>query len=46
MAELKTHCSVPSGKSCLYIRQLDDVDLDVLRELLTRSVALVRKNSK
>jgi hypothetical protein len=28
-----------TGKSCLYIKKLDDVDLDVLRELVTESVA-------
>src|SRR5215207_7274020 len=28
-----------TGKSCLYIKRLDDVDRDVLRELATRSVA-------
>lgn len=27
-----------TGKSCLYIKRLADVDLDVLRELVTRSV--------
>ena len=27
-----------TGKSCLYIKRLDDVDLDVLRELVRRSV--------
>lgn len=26
------------GKSCLYIKKLEDVDLNVLRELFTRSV--------
>jgi hypothetical protein len=26
-----------TGKSCLHIKRLDDVDLDVLREMLTRS---------
>jgi hypothetical protein len=31
-----------SGKSCLYIRRLDDVDRDALRELIDRSVR-VRK---
>ncbi|GIV76871.1 DUF1801 domain-containing protein [Litorilinea aerophila] len=28
-----------TGKSCLYLRRLDDVDLDVLAELVRRSVA-------
>lgn len=27
-----------TGKSCLYIKKLEDIDLDVLRELITRSV--------
>lgn len=30
-----------TGKSCLYINKLEDVDLDVLRELVERSVAEV-----
>jgi hypothetical protein len=28
-----------TAKSCLYIKKLDDVDLDVLRELVAKSVA-------
>lgn len=31
------------GKSCLYLKRLDDVDLGVLRELVTASVARVRE---
>ena len=31
-----------TGKSCLYVRRLADVDLDVLRDLLARSVGYVR----
>lgn len=31
------------GKSCLYIKRLADVDHDVLEELITRSVAAVRR---
>ncbi|MDE0419738.1 MAG: DUF1801 domain-containing protein [Gammaproteobacteria bacterium] len=31
-----------TGKSCLYVKRLADVDLDVLREILTRSVAFIR----
>jgi hypothetical protein len=27
-----------TGKSCLYVRRLDDIDLDVLAELVQRSV--------
>jgi hypothetical protein len=32
-----------SGKSCLYIKRLDDVDRDVLKELATRSVSHLRE---
>jgi hypothetical protein len=32
-----------TGSSCLYINKLDDVHLDVLRELVRRSVEHVRK---
>lgn len=32
-----------TGKSCLYIKRLDDIDLEVLEELITRSVAHVKK---
>jgi len=31
-----------TGKSCLYIRSLDEVDKGVLRELIGRSVAVMR----
>ncbi|MCY3623653.1 MAG: DUF1801 domain-containing protein [Gammaproteobacteria bacterium] len=31
-----------TGKSCLYVKRLADVDLDVLREMLIRSVAYIR----
>ena len=31
-----------SGKSCLYIKRLSDVDLDVLRQLVDRSVRVGR----
>lgn len=31
------------GKSCLYLKRLGDVDVEVLRELITRSVAHMRK---
>lgn len=36
MAKLGRH---KTGKSCLYVRRLADVDLDVLRELVRESVA-------
>ena len=32
-----------TGKSCLYVRRLADVDLDVLRDLLKRSVTYIRQ---
>lgn len=35
LAKLGKH---KTGKSCLYIKRLDDVDLSVLKELVTRSV--------
>lgn len=31
-----------TGKSCLYVKRLADIDLDVLREMLIRSVAYIR----
>ena len=31
------------GKSCLYIKRLADIDLAVLRELVTRSVQAIRE---
>ena len=31
------------GKSCLYVKRLDDIDPNVLRELVTRSVAHMRE---
>ena len=31
-----------TGKSCLYINKLEDVDLDVLRELVDKSVAYMK----
>jgi hypothetical protein len=32
-----------TGKSCLYLRRLGDVDQKVLRQLVTRSVADMKK---
>ncbi len=32
-----------TGKSCLYIKRLSDVDEDVLEELISKSVQLMRK---
>jgi hypothetical protein len=40
MAKLGKH---KTGKSCLYLNKLADVDLKVLRELIEQSVAHVRK---
>ena len=33
------------AKSCLYVKRLDDVDMDVLTELIEDSVAYVRKSN-
>ena len=35
-----------TGKSCLYINRLEDVDLDVLRRLVETSVAHVKRREK
>ncbi len=32
-----------TGKSCLYVNKLADIDIDVLRELVTRGVRSMRK---
>lgn len=34
-----------TGKSCLYIKRLADVDMNALRELVTRSVKHMQKSS-
>ncbi|MEW5827790.1 MAG: DUF1801 domain-containing protein [Chloroflexota bacterium] len=34
-----------TGKSCLYIKKIEDVNLDVLRELVARSVEHMAKQS-
>jgi hypothetical protein len=34
-----------TGKSCLYIKKLEDVDMDVLKELVKQSVKHMSKNS-
>lgn len=39
LARLGKHST---GKSCLYVKRLTDIDLDVLREMLIRSVAYIR----
>ena len=33
-----------TGKSCLYINKLSDIDLEVLEEIIRESVAYMRKN--
>ena len=33
------------GVSCLYVKRLDDIDMDVLTELIEDSVACVRKSN-
>jgi hypothetical protein len=43
MARLGKH---KTGKGCLYIKTLDDVDPKVLKELVTRAVAMTRKRMK
>lgn len=39
LARLGKHTT---GKSCLYVKRLSDVDMDVLRELVTKSVTEMR----
>jgi len=39
LADLGKHTT---GKGCLYVKRLDDVDLAVLRKIVTRSVANAR----
>ncbi len=34
-----------TGKSCLYIKRLDDIDMDVLTQLIDDSVAYLRKSN-
>lgn len=43
MARLGKH---KTGKSCLYIKRLADVDLDVLSQLIVSSVEQMRKHQK
>lgn len=31
-----------TGKSCLYVNRLEDIDIDVLKELILRSVAIMK----
>ncbi|MDW0115984.1 DUF1801 domain-containing protein [Sporosarcina thermotolerans] len=33
-----------SGKSCVYINKVDDIDIEVLRDLIVQSVTFLRKN--
>lgn len=35
-----------TGKSCLYLKRLEDVDLDVLRELVRQSVAHMEQTNR
>ena len=39
LAKLGKH---KTGKSCLYVNKLDDIDCDLLRDLITKSVAYMR----
>lgn len=34
-----------TGKGCLYLKRLSDIDLDVLREVVTESVARTKRSS-
>ena len=34
-----------TGKSCLYIKRIEDIDIDVLKELVKRSVEHMEKSS-
>ena len=45
-ALLKKLGKYKNGKSCLYVKRLSDVDIDVLTELVTQSVAHVTKSSQ
>jgi hypothetical protein len=40
LADLGRHTT---GKGCLYVKRLDDVDLAVLRKILARSVSLAKQ---
>jgi hypothetical protein len=42
LAKLGKH---KTGKSCLYVNKLADVDMDVLREMVRRSVAHMRQSN-
>jgi hypothetical protein len=42
LAKLGPHTT---GKSCLYIKDLDQVDTGVLQEIVTRSVAAIDKST-
>lgn len=42
LAQLGKH---KTGKSCLYIKRLDDVDMDVLRQLVASSVTHVAESN-
>lgn len=41
MAKLGKHST---GKSCLYIKKLDDIQPEILQSLVERSVKFMRKN--
>jgi len=34
-----------TGKSCLYIKKIEDVDIDVLKELVKKSVGHMERNN-
>ena len=45
-ALLKKLGKYKTGKSCLYINKLEDIDHEVLRELVSRSVDFIRTNTR
>ena len=34
-----------TGKSCLYVNRLDDIDLEILKQLIRKSVDFIRSNN-
>ncbi len=44
MAELKRLGRHRAGKSCLYVKRLADIDLQVLEAMLRKGIAALRKS--
>jgi hypothetical protein len=42
---LKKMGKYKTGKSCLYVKQMSDIDLDVLKKLIEESVNYLKKKS-